>query len=136
MAAAAAAGTSGGTAAAAALPSSSRGLAVPAPALGAADIEDQLSQLDLTAARLALGQRYTTEVYLLLVDCWRADSPRLADALRSFRAHVLGNPQPDYQAFMVGMYGLERLRALELGQQVQEGEQLGVQQQATSDEQD
>jgi hypothetical protein len=86
-------------------------------AAAAAEIDSQLALLDLTAARLALAQRYSSEAYLLLVDCWRADSPRLTDALRSFRANVLSLPQPDYQAFMIGIFGMERMKALELQQQ-------------------
>jgi hypothetical protein len=86
-------------------------------AAAAAEIDSQLALLDLTAARLALAQRYTSEAYLLLVDCWRADSPRLPNALRSFRANVLSLPQPDYQAFMIGIFGMDRMKTLELQQQ-------------------
>lgn len=86
-------------------------------AAAAAEIDSQLALLDLTAARLALAQRYSSEAYLLLVDCWRAESARLPDALRSFRANVLSCPQPDYQAFMVGVFGMQRMKELELQQQ-------------------
>eukprot|EP00878_Enallax_costatus_P011130 GHUV01011623.1.p1 GENE.GHUV01011623.1~~GHUV01011623.1.p1 ORF type:complete len:439 (+),score=208.12 GHUV01011623.1:27-1319(+) len=76
-----------------------------------------LSQLDLTTARLALSQRYSSKAYLMLVDCWRQDSPKLQAAVRSYKAHMQGQEQPDFEAFMVGIFGLERMQELELPQQ-------------------
>lgn len=84
------------------------------PAAALAQLESKLALLDHTAARLALAKLYGGEAYLMLADCWRANSPRLADALRSFMANVLNAPQPDYQAFMVGIFGMERMKELEL----------------------
>jgi hypothetical protein len=52
----------------------------------------------------------------MLLDAWRADSPRARDAIWAWRLHVRaprpGRAVPDYKAFLVSLFGLERLQAV------------------------
>mmetsp|Transcript_25093 Transcript_25093/g.54568 ORF Transcript_25093/g.54568 Transcript_25093/m.54568 type:complete len:820 (+) Transcript_25093:133-2592(+) len=55
---------------------------------------------------------FTHEAYMMLVDVWRKESPRLSDALRSYQAHIQNRARPNWETFMVSMFGLDKVQAL------------------------
>lgn len=88
---------------------------VPAAAT-AEDVHAVIQELDVASLRSWVVGAFCEDVYLMLLDCWRADSPRVKDAIWAWRLHVR-NPRPvggapDYKAFLVSLFGLERLHAV------------------------
>ena len=52
-------------------------------------------------------------VYYMLVDVWRAESSRLPDAIRSYKAHVANRKvKPDWKGFIIGIFGLDIIKPL------------------------
>lgn len=95
----------------------------PPPAVAAcADSEDAFSHHNIHAALLQLDvaslkpwvvANFCEDVYMMLLDAWRADSPKIWDAVYAWRAHVRaprpGGVEPDYRAFLVSLFGLDKL---------------------------
>jgi hypothetical protein len=76
----------------------------------------ELEQLDVVAVRPWVVDHFCEDVYLLLLDVWRPDSPKVRDAIWAWKLHVKGprpqGTQPDYRAFLVSLFGLDRLKQL------------------------
>jgi hypothetical protein len=72
------------------------------------------------------------EAFLLLLDAWRADSPRVRDAVWAHYNHVLRPEAPDYRAFMVSVVGLDKLVAVTQAARVAAAARAAQQQQAAA----
>lgn len=76
----------------------------------------ELEQLDVVALRPWVVDHFCEDVYLLLLDVWRPDSPKVREAIWAWKLHVQGprpqGTQPDYRAFLVSLFGLDRLTQL------------------------
>jgi hypothetical protein len=87
-----------------------------APAGGCGDLLTELQQLDVSGMRHWVVSHFCEDVYLLLLDVWRPDSPRVREAIWAWKLHVKSprgpTAQPDYRAFLVSLFGLEKLTAL------------------------
>lgn len=68
----------------------------------------------LTYLLLYLSQRRTfqPEAFDLLVGAWRPDSPKAADAIRSWKMHIWGAVRPNMKAFMIGIFGMEAVTGM------------------------
>jgi len=79
---------------------------------------EQLNVAELKAWVLA---HFGEDVYLMLLDVWRPDSPKVRDAIWAWRLHVQqqrpDGAQPDYRAFLVSLFGLEKLLQVSLAAQ-------------------
>jgi len=77
------------------------------------DLNETLSRLDMQKVKDALKRYYTPEAYMLLLDAWRRESVKVQDAIMSYKSHVADHTRPDWRAFMVRIFGLERMKGLE-----------------------
>eukprot|EP00775_Hariotina_reticulata_P008772 gene8772-8951_t len=101
--------------------------ATTAPGRGLQDIYSELEQLDVVALKPWVVSHFCEDVYLLLLDVWRPDSAKVRDAVWAWKLHVKAplpaGSAPDYRAFLVSLFGLERLEQLttssKAGQQAQ-----------------
>jgi hypothetical protein len=75
-----------------------------------------LEQLDVSMLKPWVLSHFCEDVYLLLLDVWRPGSPKVRDAIWAWKLHVktpqAGGNQPDYRAFLVSLFGLEKLLQL------------------------
>ena len=55
---------------------------------------------------------FQSEAYELLVDAWRVDSPKVTEAVRAWKMHIHNYARPDMRAFMICIFGLERMMQL------------------------
>lgn len=79
------------------------------------DMFQELEQLDVVALRPWVLSHFCEDVYLLLLDAWRPDSPKVKMALRAWKLHIKSagaGAEPDYRAFLVSLFGLEKLLEL------------------------
>jgi len=83
-----------------------------AAAPGTPDLSAALRLRDVAALRDWVVAQYCEDVYLMLLDCWRADSPRAADAVAAWRAHMATGGQPDCRAFLTALFGEAQLAAV------------------------
>lgn len=92
------------------------------------DIHRELLQLDVGTLKPWVLSHFCEDVYLLLLDVWRPDSPKVHDAIWAWKLHVKpprpGDGLPDYRAFLVSLFGLEKL--LQLTAAVKQGHVTGV----------
>jgi hypothetical protein len=76
----------------------------------------ELEQLDLGALKPWVVTHFCEDVYLLLLDVWRPDSAKVREAIWAWKLHLKGpmasGAQPDFRAFLVSLFGLERLTQL------------------------
>mgnify|MGYP001807529932 CR=1 FL=1 len=105
-------------------PSAARAAAAPAAVGSSAaaaagpsgDVLAELEQLDLVALKPWVVTQFCEDVYLLLLDVWRPDSAKIREAIWAWKLHLKGpmasGAQPDYRAFLVSLFGLERLTQL------------------------
>jgi hypothetical protein len=81
-----------------------------------AQLHAQLEALDLAALKPWVLSHFCEDVYLLLLDVWRPGSAKVADAIWAWKLHVRQPQQsgsaPDYRAFLVSLFGLEKLLQL------------------------
>lgn len=91
-------------------------------------IHEELGQLDVSVLKPWVLSHFCEDVYLLLLDVWRPDSPKVRDAIWAWKLHLktprTGGSQPDYRAFLVSLFGLEKL--LQLTAAVKAGTVRGV----------
>lgn len=82
----------------------------------ATDVLTVLEQLDLVAVRSWVCAHFCEEVYLMLLDLWRPDSPKVREAIWAWKLHIRGprpdGADPDYRAFLVSLFGLDKLTQL------------------------
>jgi len=80
------------------------------------DVMTVLEQLDLVAVRSWVCAHFCEEVYLMLLDAWRPDSSKVREAIWAWKLHVRGprpdGAEPDYRAFLVSLFGLDKLTQL------------------------
>jgi hypothetical protein len=72
-----------------------------------------IDQLNVAELKSWVLSHFGEDVYYMLLDVWRPDSPKVKDALWAWRLHVQqprpDGAQPDYRAFLVSLFGLEKL---------------------------
>jgi hypothetical protein len=89
---------------------------VSVPAGGCGDVLSELQQLDVCGLRHWVVSHFCEDVYMLLLDVWRPDSPKVREAIWAWKLHVKGprgpGAQSDYRAFLVSLFGLDKLTAL------------------------
>lgn len=82
----------------------------------AGDMLPELEQLDVVALRPWVVSHFCEDVYLLLLDVWRPDSAKVREAIWAWKLHVKAprpaGAQPDYRAFLVSLFGLDKLTQL------------------------
>ncbi|GBF98501.1 hypothetical protein Rsub_11492 [Raphidocelis subcapitata] len=88
-----------------------RGQRPDAPAADAA-VRAALASLDVAALRCGVVSLYCEDVYLMLLDAWRPDSPRAADAAAAWRRHAAGRAAPDLRGLLAELFGAARLDAV------------------------
>jgi hypothetical protein len=90
-----------------------------------AELHAQLEQLDLAALKPWVLQHFCEDVYLLLLDVWRPGSAKVGDAIWAWKLHVRqpqqGGAPADYRAFLVSLFGLEKLLQLTAAAQSRTG---------------
>lgn len=85
-----------------------------------------LDGLNLPEVKSWVLEHFCEDVYLLLLDVLRADSPKLQDALHAYRMHVEKSAAPDYRAFLVSVFGLEKLLQMSGAAKKEQGLQHGA----------
>jgi hypothetical protein len=90
-----------------------------------AELVAQLEALDLAALKPWVTAAFCEDVYLLLLDVWRPGSAKVGDAIWAWKAHVRqprqGGAPPDYRAFLVSLFGLEKLLQLTAADRTRSG---------------
>jgi hypothetical protein len=90
-----------------------------------AELHAQLGQLDLSALKPWVTASFCEDVWLLLLDVWRPGSAKVGDAIWAWKLHVAqprqGGAAPDYRAFLVSLFGLEKLLQLTAADRARSG---------------
>jgi hypothetical protein len=86
----------------------------PGPSATAVALLAELEQLDLPSMRDAVVGQFCEGVYLLLLDAWRPDSPKVHEAIWAYKQHLkqqaaAADGGRSVRAFLVSLFGLERL---------------------------
>ncbi|WIA38616.1 hypothetical protein OEZ86_001926 [Tetradesmus obliquus] len=90
-----------------------------------AELQAQLEQLDVAALKPWVLSHFCEDVYLLLLDVWRPGSAKAGDAIWAWKLHVRqprqGGGPPDLRAFLVSLFGLEKLLQLTAAERARAG---------------
>lgn len=90
-----------------------------------AELQAQLEQLDVAALKPWVLSHFCEDVYLLLLDVWRPGSAKAGDAIWAWKLHVRqprqGGAPPDLRAFLVSLFGLEKLLQLTAAERARAG---------------
>lgn len=96
-------------------PAAAAGASTPARS-SPVSIHQVLDQFDVVALKPWVLEYFCEDVYLLLLDVWRPDSAMVRNAMWAWKLHIKaprpGNSAPDYRAFLVSLFGLEKLLEL------------------------
>ena len=102
------------------------GLAAPIAGVQVVGLDEEavhaaIEQLNVAELKAWVLAHFGEDVYLMLLDVWRPDSPKVRDAIWAWRLHVQqprpDGAQPDYRAFLVSLFGLEKLLQVSLAAQ-------------------
>lgn len=55
---------------------------------------------------------FTSNAYLLLMDAWRRDSPKIAEAMDCYKTHIHGIMRPNWTAFLTDLLGPAKVETL------------------------
>jgi hypothetical protein len=76
----------------------------------------ELEQFDVAGLRPWVMSHFCEDVYLLLLDVWRPDSSKVREAIWAWKLHIKAprpaGSDPDYRAFLVSLFGLDKLTQL------------------------
>lgn len=98
-------------------PAGSPALSLTPSAAPAADsVLPELEQFDVAGLRPWVMSHFCEDVYLLLLDVWRPDSSKVREAIWAWKLHIKAprpaGSSPDYRAFLVSLFGLDKLTQL------------------------
>jgi hypothetical protein len=89
-----------------------------------------LSTLDVARIKPWVQHNFCDEAFLLLMDVWRSDSPKVKEAVWAHYNHIERPDVPDYRAFMVSVFGLDKLVQITQASRVSAAARASQQQQA------
>lgn len=88
----------------------------PRAAAAAESVLPELEQFDVAGVRPWVVSHFCEDVYLLLLDVWRPDSSKVREAIWAWKLHIKAprpaGTGPDYRAFLVSLFGLDKLSQL------------------------
>lgn len=89
------------------------------------DLLCELEQLDVLALRPWVMSHFCEDVYFLLLDAWRPDSSKVREAVWAWKVHIkrpsAAGSAPDYRAFLVSLFGLDKLTQLTAAHAARQG---------------
>lgn len=89
-----------------------------------------LPALDVARIKPWVQHNFCDEAFLLLMDVWRSDSPKVKEAVWAHYNHIERPDAPDYRAFMVSVFGLDKLVQITQASRVSAAARASQQQQA------
>jgi hypothetical protein len=89
-----------------------------------------LPTLDVARIKPWVQHNFCDEAFLLLMDVWRSEAPKVKDAVWAHYSHVERPDTPDYRAFMVSVFGLDKLVQITQASRVSAAARAAQQQQA------